>query len=324
MPGRGARVTLDVILCTYNRSALLRKAIESVLRAPVPSGLHVELFVVDNNSPDHTAAVVQSFQASATVPIHYVLETSQGLSYARNAGIRAGTGSIIAMIDDDEEIEENWFHVIAREMQNPKVDLIGGPYLPNWQAPAPHWLPPGYHAAIGAIPPKTRGWYSGGQAGMLSGGNAVVRREVFERIGMYSVRLGRTNKGLLSEEDAEFFRRALAAGFDGLHVPDLAVYHFIPVERLTRKYHRRWAFWRAVSHGVLDRESPELVAYVFGIPRYRIGRAIRSLFTMPKHFFARSGAGQAFAHELASWDLLGFVYGRFVFRLPEEQSQKTT
>ncbi len=316
-------MTLDVLLCTYKRSALLRKAIESVLRAPVPPGLHVELYVVDNNSPDDTAAVVRSFQPNASLPLHYVLEKSQGLSYARNAGIAAGSGNIIAMIDDDEEIEEHWFSVIAREMKDPKVDFIGGPYLPKWQAPAPHWLPPGYHAVIGASPPKTRGWYSEGQAGMLSGGNAVVRREVFERIGTYSVRLGRTNKGLLSEEDAEFFRRALAAGCDGLHIPDLAVYHFIPVERLTRKYHRRWAFWRAVSHGVLDRETPEPVSYLFGIPRHRIGRALRSLVAIPGHLMRKDGKGQAFANELASWDLLGFLYGRFFFRLPKEQTQET-
>ncbi len=283
------------------------------MRAPVPEGLVVNLYVVDNNSPDDTAAVIRSLQPSATLPMKYICEMGQGSSYARNAGIAAGSGEWIAMLDDDEEIEEHWFQVIARECQDPAVSFIGGPYLPNWQAPAPHWLPPGYHAVIGAIPPKSRGWYSSGQVGMLSGGNAVVRRTVFEQVGTYSVRLGRTNKGLLSEEDAEFFRRALAAGLDGRHIPDLAVYHFIPVERLTRKYHRRWAFWRAVSHGLLDKETREPVAYFLGIPRHRIGRAFRSLVALPKNLLTH-GQAQAFADELASWDLLGFVYGRFWFK----------
>ena len=308
------RVNLDVVVCTYNRSALLRKSLESLLRAPVPDGLTVNIFVIDNNSPDDTVKVVQEMQASAALPVHYVRETKQGLSYAKNRGIASGSGEIIGLIDDDEEIEQSWYEVIAREMQDATVHYLGGPCLPNWQIPAPDWLPPGYHSVIGAIPPKPRGRFGPGHPGMLNGGNAVVRRSVFERVGGYSTRLGRTPHGLLSEEDAELFRRILAAGLRGMYVPELAIYHFIPADRLTRKYHRRWAYWRAVSQGVLDRDSPEPVKYVFGIPRHRIGRAIRSLLAWPVHRLKQHGKAQAFADELATWDLLGFIHGKHFYR----------
>ena len=307
-------MTLDVIICTYKRSALLRKCVESMFRAPVPPGLHVNILVIDNNSPDDTAAVMHELQAGAPIPVQYFLETKQGLSFARNRGIAEGTGELIGLIDDDEEIDQSWFQVVEREMQDQTVHFLGGPYLPNWQVPAPDWLPPGYPGVIGAMPPKPRGRFGPDHPGMLNGGNGVVRRSVFERVGGYSTRLGRTAKGLLSEEDAEFFRRILAAGISGLYVPELAIHHYIPADRLTRKYHRRWAYWRAVSQGILDRESPEPVRYLCGIPRHRIGRAFRSMLLMPAHRLAKGGKAQAFADELATWDLVGFIHGKHFFR----------
>ncbi len=311
-------MTLDVILCTFNRSALLRKAVESLFRAHKPPSLEIRLFVVDNNSSDDTAAVVRDLRSEADLPLQYLLERRQGSSFARNTGIAAGRGELVGMIDDDEEIDENWFTVVAREFQDAKVAYIGGCCLPRWQATAPDWLPPGYHAAIGVSPFKPRAWFSSERVGMLSCGNSVIRRAVYDEVGGYSVFLGRTARGLLSEEDADLFRRMRARGLDGLYVPELAIYHHIPAERLTRAYHRRWAFWRSVSQGVLDRISPERVKYLLGVPRYRWGRALRGLFAWPGNLVSRNRKAQAFADELGIWDLLGFFHGRFLFKVPEE------
>lgn len=313
---------LDVVVPTYNRTRLLRPAVASLLRAPVPDGLEVRILVIDNNSTDGTEQVVREMQADGYLPIVYIRETKQGLSHSRNAGIANATGDLVGFIDDDEEIEENWYTVIHREFADPTVEYIGGPCLPNWQADIPDWLPPGYHSVIGAIPPKPRGHYGPGHPGMLNGGNAVIRRTVFEKIGGYSTRLGRSGKGLLSEEDAEFFRRIQAAGVCGMYVPDLAIYHYIPAERLTRKYHRRWAYWRAVSQGLLDRESPEKAVYLLGLPRHRIGRAVRSLINMPLHYVRGAGKGRVFADELAAWDLAGFLYGKYMFKPDEYYAAK--
>ncbi len=306
---------LDVVVPTYNRSRLLRAAVESLLRAPVPPGLEVRILVVDNNSPDDTAAVVKELQANASLPIQYVFEPRQGLSSARNAGIEAGTSEIVGFIDDDEQIDAIWYQVLAREFADPDTQFIGGPYLPNWAAPAPAWLPPGYHAVIGAIPPKPRARLDTKFAGNLMGGNCALRRTVFARVGMYSPALGRSSKGLLSDEDSEFFGRVRAAGLIGMYVPDFAIHHYIPRERLTRNYHRRWVYWRAVSQGAHARKIPEVVRHLWGVPRYRFASALRGLLSIPRHYLAKQSKGQAFAQELALWDFLGFVYGRYFVTL---------
>lgn len=304
-------MTLDVVVPTYNRSSLLHKTIDSLLMANVPIGLEVAIIIVDNNCTDDTREVVQSLQSKSHLPILYVLQTSQGLSNARNAGINAGSGELIGVIDDDEEIDQHWYETVAAEFADSQTDFIGGPYLPNCNAPMPEWLPPGFNGVVGIVNAKPRQLFGESFPGNLQGGNAVFRRSVFERVGLYDPRLGRSGKGLLSEEDAEFYRRILIAGLRGFHVPDLIIYHYIPASRLTRSYHRRWCFWRGVSQGIADKSSRENVRYFFGIPRYRIMRGVTGLFEIPRNLSSESGSGNAFARELLFWDLLGFLYGKF-------------
>jgi glycosyltransferase involved in cell wall biosynthesis len=306
---------LDVVVPTYKRSQLLRRTIASLIAAPIPNGLEVTVIVVDNKSEDDTEQVVLAIQAQTDRRVVYVKETSQGSSYARNAGIRAGTGEIIGFIDDDEEIDHNWYNVVAREFSDETTQFIGGPYLPNWAAPAPSWLPPGYHAVIGVIPPRPRAPMGRNFPGMLMGGNAVIRRSVFNQVGTYSTKLGRSGKGLLSDEDSEFYQRIVVADLHGVCVPDLIIYHHISADRLTRKYHRRWSYWRGVSQGYSSRTLHEPVPHIFGIPRHRIGRAVRGVLSLPGHLMSPKDAAQAVADELAFWDLLGFIYGKYFIRI---------
>ena len=150
---------------------------------------------------------------------------------------------------------------------------------------------------------------------MLLGGNAAIRRSAFDRVGLYSTKLGRSGKGLLSCEDSDLFRRLLNAGLHGIYVPDFIIYHHIPADRLTRKYHRHWCFWNGVSDGISDRDKKAYVGCILGIPRYKIGRALRGLASLPRHLFFTNEKGQAFADELASWNLLGFIYGKHLVRI---------
>jgi hypothetical protein len=59
----------------------------------------------------------------------------------------------------------------------------------------------------------------------------------------------------------------------------------------------------------------EPVPYTLGIPRYKIGRAFTGLASLPRHLMSREGEAQAFADELASWDLLGFIHGKHFIRM---------
>ena len=305
---------LDVVVPSYNRSELMRRTILSLIKAPIPEGLEVAIYVVDNNSKDDTQAAVQALQGETTRSLNYLLEKRQSSSFARNLGIQAGCGELIGFIDDDEEIDPGWYHTVFREFHASDVSYIGGPYYARPGLQLPGWLPPSYRAATGVHDPKPRGVFGQEHTGNLNSGNAVIRRRVFTQIGLYSETLGRSGVGLLSEEDADLYRRVKAAGFLGVFVPDLIIYHHVPAERMTKRYHRRWAFWRGVSLGVLDRQKREEATYRFGVPQYRLGRALKALPRMAAESL-NGRAAMAFDQELSLWDLAGFVYGKQAVRI---------
>src|ERR1700687_1800996 len=192
-------LSLDMIVPTYKRKDLLLLTLESLASATVPEAMRVTAIVVDNSSKDLTKDVVEEFRKQALpVKVEYVLEDGgQGLSYARNAGIRAGTGELIGFIDDHEEIDRNWYQVINSEFtQDPALEYMGGPYLPKWGAAAPAWLPPDYKAAVGIVEPISRAIFNRNFKGILMGGNSIIRRTTLNRVGLYSIALGRSGKKL--------------------------------------------------------------------------------------------------------------------------------
>ncbi len=116
---------LSVIIPTYNRSGLLRQAIESAFSA----GSDVEVIVVDDASTDETPTVCQSWPE-----IHYVqMARNIGQAAARNIGIREATTEYIAFLDDDDLRLPNSFELQIQLLEEtPEAALAYGPiYLKN-------------------------------------------------------------------------------------------------------------------------------------------------------------------------------------------------
>ena len=86
---------VSVVIPTYDRADFVREAIASVLQQDYP---HVELIVVDDGSHDGTAAVVSGFGTA----VQYLWQENRGVSAARNRGVAASTGDLIAFLDSDD------------------------------------------------------------------------------------------------------------------------------------------------------------------------------------------------------------------------------
>ena len=256
-----------------------------------------------------------------------MFERTPGKPHALNAGIAATAGDLIGLIDDDEEIAPDWFHVVARQFSgHPDLDFIGGKCLPLWGAPRPAWLGSQYLGVIGWVDPGPQQQVMDeSYQGMLMGGNAVIRRRTLELAGPYSAELSRTGTGLLGCEDEDMYHRLLAQGARGLYVPELVIFHHVPAERLSKRYFRRWCFWRGVSQGVIDRRRPAAVPYLLGIPRYQVGRAVRGATQVVKNAVGlkRRSPADGFADELACWDLAGFCWGKHAYRRGSTQRAST-
>ncbi len=311
----------SVIIPTYNRADELRDTIESLAHL-TPSG-QWEVIIVDNNSSDHTRAVVERAQQSFPVWLHYIFEPEQGRCAALNAGIRAAAGEIIVTTDDDVRVESDWLDRAAEGLERLGCDYVGGKVLPIWSAPRPEWLPNrgGRHWAVIALldygaEPK--------EFGSLAplGVNMAFRREAFERAGLWDNRVGRKAGTLLGQEVREWGLRARTAGLKGFYVPEMKVHHVIPADRLTKRYFRRWFYWHGISRAMLyaktriNMEAPEQttldyskVPHIAGVPRYMYRSCLRTMKEMIRAMIRRDKVA-AFEHELWIWFFAGIVHQR--------------
>lgn len=307
---------LDVVLPTYNRAPLLSKTLKSLTAARCPQDLRLTVVVVDNNSRDNTRETVATYRDRLS-SLKYVIEKQQGLSAALNSGILAGDGDFIALLNDDEEVDIAWLEVIHRFFRDTDFDFAGGPYKPNWSIEKPAWISKEFGSIVGWVDAGNEAQTFGpGFNAMLMGGNAVFRRSVFEKVGLYDTSLGRSDKGLLSCEDEEMFGRLMAANLKGRYLPDLIIYHYIPPDRLTRSYHRRWCWGHGISSGLLSRTRASGAKEFFGIPRWKIRQAGTSLLGAARGVLRLQDQATAFADELHLWDLAGYLNGRFFRRTP--------
>jgi glycosyltransferase involved in cell wall biosynthesis len=255
---------ITVLVCTYNRSRTLGETIESVVTQTLPGSLNWEILVVDNNSSDDTRLVVEELRRRYPGHIRYFFEPKQGLSHARNTGIREAKGEILVFIDDDGTAEAGWLQNLTANLHSDEWAGVGGRLLPPPSFARPSWLP---NKSLFTSAPL--GIFDLGlEARQLHqppfGGNMAFRKEVFDSYGGFRTDLGREGRNLISNEDTEFGRRLLAAGLRLRYEPSALIYHRMEGVRLHPKYFLKWWFNKGRSD---VRESLDKSALrVFGGP----------------------------------------------------------
>ena len=146
----GSAPEVSVVIPTYNRSALLRNAVDSVLAQDT----HVpfEIVIVDNNSQDDTAAVVRSLMDAHRGRLRYVVEREQGNAHARNRGVESAAAGIIAFIDDDVTVASNWLTSLKQALDSRQdLSFVGGKVLPQWNGAPPSWVTPEHWAPLALL-----------------------------------------------------------------------------------------------------------------------------------------------------------------------------
>jgi glycosyltransferase involved in cell wall biosynthesis len=231
---------VSIVIPTYNRSALLRDAVTSVLGQDSSSAF--EIVVVDNNSKDDTAAVVQSLMDQHRGRISYIVETQQGNAHARNRGVKESRAPIIAFIDDDVTVERDWLTSLKNALDS-RADLsfVGGKVLPQWTTSPPSWLTPDHWSPLALLDygPDELEIAGNSPRGLLTA-NIAFRRSVFDEVGQFSPHLQRVKNAIGSMEDTEFLLRVCRSGKKGMYLPSMVARAPVDNERLSKEYHRRW------------------------------------------------------------------------------------
>jgi glycosyltransferase involved in cell wall biosynthesis len=219
---------ISVVVCTRNRPGQLEGCLRHLDRQAYPQ---FEVVVVDN-APTGDAVRVLVAAQRGRVRYRYVPERRSGLSWARNAGIAAAAGEIIAFLDDDEEPDIHWLAGLAGGFA--RADDIGcvtGMILPaRLDSQVQEWFErSGGHS-------KGRGFSSaifsrhGPQSPLFplppfgAGGNMAIRREVLARIGGFDVAMGAGTPARASE-DTLALTLVLLAGYRIAYEPAALVRH---------------------------------------------------------------------------------------------------
>jgi glycosyltransferase involved in cell wall biosynthesis len=236
---------ITVILCTYNRSELLAKALQSIASLGLLEAAEWEVLVVDNNSTDRTRAVVEEFCSRHPGRFRYMFEPQPGKSHALNAGIRAASGEILAFTDDDVTVEPTWLHNLTAPLQNLEWCGVGGRTLPEQGVTMPRWLSAGQRQTLDPLAIFDRGTAGFELKETPFGNNMAFRKAVFDKHGGFRTDLGPRPDSEIRSEDTELCQRLLSAKEKLWYEPTAVVYHAIAKNRLRKAYFQSWWFDKA-------------------------------------------------------------------------------
>lgn len=233
----------SVIFCTYNREKYIYNAMKSIAEQDFPY-TDYEIVLINNNSTDSTENICNRFREDyPQVRFRYFIETNQGLSYARNRGVKESRGDILVFVDDDATVFESYLPSINIFFDAyPEVNACGGPIVPVYEVEKPKWLSHYTEQLLGGalyegdkVKPFRNGKYPGG-------GNSAFRKEVFEKYGLFNVELGRKGTGLIGAEEKDLYDRLIRGSEQFYYLPQMGIYHYIPEKKLTKAHFRELTY----------------------------------------------------------------------------------
>ncbi|MGA7294107.1 MAG: glycosyltransferase [Terriglobales bacterium] len=296
-------MNITVILCTYNRSESLSKALASVLVSTLPESTGWEVLVVDNNSNDKTRDVVEGCCRQHPAQIRYLFEAQPGKSHALATGIKNARGEILAFMDDDVTVEPTWLQNLTACLHNGQWVGAGGRILPELSFSPPRWFPLQDRYALAPLAL----FDLGPQAGVLTeppfGTNMAFQKKIFEKYDGFRTDLGPRPGSEIRSEDTEFGNRLLLAGEQLRYEPSAVVYHAVSEKRIQKKYLLTWWFDKARAEFRQFGVPSDTRWFFAGIPLYLLRRlvawTVRWLFT--------ADPARRFSNKIKLWTVVGQI-----------------
>jgi GT2 family glycosyltransferase len=120
---------VSVVVCAYNAERTMEECLASLRLLDYPD---YEVIVVDDGSTDRTPEIAQGFPE-----FRLLSQENAGLSAARNAGILAATGEVVAFTDSDCAVDPDWLTFLVDRLCDERFAGVGGPNLPP---PGDDWI----------------------------------------------------------------------------------------------------------------------------------------------------------------------------------------
>jgi glycosyltransferase involved in cell wall biosynthesis len=233
-------VNFTVAIPTYNGEHRLPDVLDRLQIQIGVEHLSWEVIVIDNNSSDNTAKVVQHYQTlwSANCPLRYAVEKRQGAAFARQCAVEMATGEFVGFLDDDNLPAPNWVAAAyAFGRAYPQAGAYGSQIHGDFEVSPPQdFKRIALFLAIverGSRPTR----YEPRKKILPPGAGLVVRRQVWLDTVPKQLVLNNAGKQAgLASEDLEVGLYIQKAGWEIWYNPEMQVYHKIPGWRLEKDY----------------------------------------------------------------------------------------
>ncbi|BCG64119.1 MAG: hypothetical protein methR_P1885 [Methyloprofundus sp.] len=272
--------SLSILICTHNRVVLLQRTIDYLNKIARPDHYAINIFVAANACTDDTVQYLQNYQQSAqegTLPLEWIEEPTPGKSNALNSAIPKLKAGIIAMVDDDHRIDDNYLMAISHAVtQHPNADFFCGKIIPDWDGSEPQWVHEQGKYRIYPLPvPRfelgEKSINVTQKIAVPGGGNLVIKNELFSKIGSFSTEFGPVGHNLGGAEDIEWVIRAYKSGALLQYIPEIIQYHYVESDRMTLAYVIQKAYERSSSTVRLNDAAKNFTGL---FPRYLLRKLI--------------------------------------------------
>jgi len=232
-----------IVVCTNRRPDQVAECL-TALRAQ--AGDEAPLLVTSGLRPEQVEGHREAFPGTV------IEEPRPGLSLARNRALDAcPNDGVIAFVDDDAVVEPGWWEALKRRWEEApdEVAVIGGPIRPRYDTPPPRWLSRPLLPALTLLDLGGRVLDLDPEVTTVYGANISFRVAPLREVGGFDPDFGHSGKRVFFSEEDEAQRELARVGHTVRYVPDAAVLHVIPPERLTRAAFVRRRFWYGVTLG---------------------------------------------------------------------------
>ena len=229
-----------VAICTYNGAQRVPAVLNLLKQQLDAQQLRWEVFVIDNNSSDATAAVVRQYQQSwpSETPLRYFFEGRQGAAYARQLAMEKAKSELVGFLDDDNLPADDWVAAACEFGQDhPQVGAYGSQIHGQFEGA----LPEDFHRIQSFFALTQRGdkahVYQPRLRVLPPSAGLVVRREAWlNNVPAQLILTGRHDEQMLTGEDLEAIGHIRRGNWEIWHNPAMKVWHHIPAHRLRRDY----------------------------------------------------------------------------------------
>jgi glycosyltransferase involved in cell wall biosynthesis len=303
-------IRLTVLICTHNRASLLGRTLFFLNQCERPPGAKVDLLVVANACTDNTLALLDAYPAvlnelleefsvespqyigaEEPLALKALVEPAPGKSNALNRALSGIDTDLIAMVDDDHRVDRHYLVAVTEAARaHPQATMFCGRILPDWDGREPAWVHqptpfPVYPLPVPRFDHGTKEMALGLAGPTPGGGNLVLRKGVFERVGKFSVELGPKGHNLAGSEDSDFVKRALKGEERLRYSPTMVQYHYVDTARMTLGYIMRKAYERSRTLTLVHREPGErMPKYFFRKLANHVAGSLFSLYWPERRF----------------------------------------